>query len=210
MSLLGHNTRRIRPGIRPCSTPAARLLLCTYLTMVLAFSALAAELEVPEARVKAAFLYNFTKLVTWPTNAFADSNSPIVIGILGKDTLGAELDQLRGLKSVGRTIEVARYESTDQATNCQVLFISSSERRLLDPIFDDLRNRPILTVGDTRGFASRGMIELVRADKNFELRINPRAAANAGLRLSSRLLRLDRNLKPEDVPSADATPTAGK
>src|SRR5689334_4250328 len=36
-----------------------------------------------ESQVKAAFLYNFTKFVEWPSEAFQYPDSPIVIGTIG-------------------------------------------------------------------------------------------------------------------------------
>jgi hypothetical protein len=173
---------------------ALLLSWCVLLLLVVAQS-LAQSIEAPEPRVKAAFLYNFTQLVTWPTNRFAQSNSPIVIGLLGKDPLKEELDRLNGLKAGGRVIQVVRYDTVAGATNCHLLFISDSERRKLDTIIDALRNAPVLTVGESRGFSRRGMIELERSDKNFDLHINLEAARAAGLRLSSRLTRLDRQLR---------------
>ncbi len=41
-----------------------------------------------EYLIKAGFIYNFAKLVEWPTSAFAQQDSPIVIGILGDDPFG--------------------------------------------------------------------------------------------------------------------------
>lgn len=181
---------------------------CALLLLIVT-QALAQPIEAPEPRVKAAFLYNFAQLVTWPTNVFAGSNSPIIIGLLGKDPLKDELDQLSGLRAAGRTIQITRHEDVASVTNCHVLFISDSERRKLDSIFDSLKHAPILTVGESRGFSARGMIELVRADKNFDLRINLEAANAAGLRLSSRLTRLDRRLRavepqPTNAPARSA------
>jgi hypothetical protein len=168
---------------------------------------LAQPIQAPEPQVKAAFLYNFAQLATWPTNAFAGSNSPIVIGVLGKDTLKEELDRLNGLKAGGHIVRVARYIDVANATNCHVLFISDSERRKFDAIFDALRHAPILTVGDSRGFSTRGMIELIRAGDGFDFRINLEAANTAGLRLSSRLTRLDRRLR---VTEPEPTNSPGK
>jgi len=165
------------------------------LVLLFGLHAFSQSIEAPEARVEAAFLYNFTQVVTWPTNAFATTNSPIVIGLLGKDTLKEELDRLNGLTAAGRTIQIVRYTDLAHATNCQVLFISDSERRRFDAIFDALQNAPTLTVGDSRGFSTRGMIELVRAGESLDLRINLNAATAAGLNLSSRLTRLDRRLR---------------
>lgn len=180
-----------------------------FIILLMVARSLAQPIEAPEPRVKAAFLYNFTQLVTWPTNAFAGSNSPLVIGHLGRDSLKEELDRLNGLKAADHTIRVVRYEDIASATNCHLLFISDSERRRLDTLFDALRNAPILTVGESRGFAQRGMIELERSDKNFELRINLKAANDAGLRLSSRLTRLDRRLRAIE-PQPTNAPAAGR
>src|SRR2546430_10467223 len=38
-----------------------------------------------EYLIKAGFIYNFAKFVEWPSAAFAQPDSPIVIGILGTD-----------------------------------------------------------------------------------------------------------------------------
>lgn len=155
------------------------------------------ELQAPEYKVKAAFLYNFTKLVEWPTNTFADDTTPLIIGVLGKDPFGKDLDNLvAGRTAKNRPVQIVRFTSVEQITNCQVLYISESERRKLDSIFDALRGQPILTVSDLRGFETRGMITLVKSNANINLRINLEATRQARLQLSSRLIRLDRTLRP--------------
>jgi len=206
MAFLAHSnaTRGIRSPTRTAA--GSGLLLQCLIYLSLASTTFAQQIEAPEPRVKTAFLYNFTKLVTWPTNAFADSNAPIVIGVLGRDTLGEELDRIEGRIVSGRPIHVERYASAESVTNCQVLFITDSERRKLDSIFNELQGRPILTVGESRGFASQGVIELVKTNDNLNLRINLEAANEAGLTLSSRLMRLDRTLRPPDPRSETPAP----
>src|SRR4051794_4694299 len=49
---------------------------------------------VTEYQVKAAFLFNFTKFVEWPPDRFADSETPIVIAVLGRNPFGDELENL--------------------------------------------------------------------------------------------------------------------
>lgn len=170
-------------------------------------SLVAQEIQAPEPRVKAAFLYNFTKLVNWPTNAFASSDTPLVIGVLGRDPFGKELDNiLAGRKTGGRTIQAARFKSVEEVEDCHVLFISDSERRKLKSIQNVLKDKPILTVGDTKGFVEHGMIELVKSDETINLRINLDAANQAGLQLSSRLTRLDKTLQPLEVSPTNAPP----
>jgi hypothetical protein len=187
-------------------------ILC--LSGLFAFSKTAAsgqELRAPEPQVKAAFLYNFTKLVTWPTNAFPNATSPIVIGILGKDPFGPILDSLLKDKIVnGRPVIAVRFKSVDEIKLCHVLFISDSERRRLGRIMNELRTRPILTVSDLPEFADHGLVTLVKADGTINLRINLEAANRTGLGLSSRLLRLDKNLKPAPSGTTNQPPQSLK
>ena len=165
------------------------------------------EIQAPEYKVKAAFLYNFTKLVEWPTNAFASDKSPLLVGILGKDPFGKELDDLTTGRAVnGHALQLVRFSAVEQITNCHILFICESERRKLDSILDVTRGKPILTVGDMKGFETRGMITLVKSNDSINLRINLEAAREAGLQLSSRLIRLDRSLRPTDEGQPPAAP----
>jgi len=182
-------------------------LQCCYVFALLWCSSafvLGQELQAPENKVKAAFLLNFAKLVEWPTNTFVNDTTPLVLGVLGKDPFDKALDEIVAGRTVkNRPVQIVRFTSVGQITNCQVLFISESERRKLDSIFDALHGRPILTVGDMKGFESRGMITLIKSNASINLRINPEAARQARLVLSSRLLRLDKSLRPpeEDPPA---------
>lgn len=165
------------------------------------------EIQAPEYKVKAAFLYNFTKLVEWPTNAFASDQSPLLVGILGKDPFGKELDDLTTGRAVnGHALQLVRFSAVEQITNCHILFICESERRKLDSILDVARGKPILTVGDMKGFETRGMITLVKSNDSINLRINLAAAQEARLQLSSRLIRLDRSLRPTDEGQPPTAP----
>src|SRR5258708_29157548 len=47
-----------------------------------------------EYLIKADFIYNFAKFVEWPAAAFAQPDSPIVIGILGTDPFGNIIDRI--------------------------------------------------------------------------------------------------------------------
>lgn len=197
MALLGHIF--LQPTARPRPGRTARwcALIVGGLVWFNGLAASAQELSAPEYKVKAAFLYNFTKLVTWPTNAFTSSAAPLVIGVLGNDPFGDDLDKILAGRSVnGRRLQAARFETVEQVTNCQVLFICESERRKLDLILENLQGKPILTVSDLKGGEPRMMITLVKVNDTLDLRINLEAATRSGLQFSSRLTRLDKSLRP--------------
>jgi hypothetical protein len=144
-----------------------------------------------ENQIKALFLFNFTQFVEWPPTAFADANTPLVIGILGENPFGTYFDETVGNEKVNnRRLEVQRYRQVDEIRACHVLFISRSEENRLPQILTGLKDRSILVVGDVDDFVQRGgMIRLATAQNRIRLIINVEAAKAARLTLSSRLLR---------------------
>jgi hypothetical protein len=145
-----------------------------------------------EYQVKAAFLYNFARFVEWPAEPRHDPGAPFVIAILGRDPFGAVLDETVAGKTVaGRPIEVRRIPRVDEARDAQIVFISPSERPNTDAILKALVRPGVLTVGDMDGFAQRGgAINFTLQARKVRFEINPAAAEQAGLKMSSQLLKL--------------------
>ena len=155
-----------------------------------------------EYLIKAGFIYNFANLVQWPTNAFAQLDSPIVIGILGEDPFGPVLDRvLAGKRVNGRVFLVKRLKSVVDLKECHILFVSSSEMAHLADAIHLVKGMPILTIGEIPGFAKRGgIINLVLEDNKVHFEVNVEAAKEADLTISSRLLALARIVQD---PAAD-------
>lgn len=152
---------------------------------------LAGDLGPSEYQVKAAFLYNFAKFVKWPENAFSDTNSPIVIGILGEDPFGPSLDlAVQGKTINGHPLIVRTVGNINEAAGaCQVLFVCKKPKRNLVQLIAALRHAGILTVGDTEHFIDAGgMINFVSDDSKVRFEINDLEARRAGLTISSKLL----------------------
>jgi len=145
-----------------------------------------------EFEVKAAFLYNFARFVEWPAETGHDPGTPFVIAILGHDPFGAVLDYTVAGKTVGgRPIEVRRVARADEARDAQIVFVSPSERPNTATILKTLGRPGILTVGDTDGFASQGgAINFTVQARRVRFEINPTAAEQARLKMSSQLLKL--------------------
>lgn len=143
-----------------------------------------------EYEVKAAFLLNFAKFVSWPATV-AHTAPDLTLCVLGTDPFGAHLDALEGADVHGESARVRRIETPRQGVDCRVVFISQSESDRLATVLATLAGHPVLTVGDMPGFAERGgMINLVLRDRRIRFRINHEAARAAGLTLSAHLLRL--------------------
>jgi hypothetical protein len=144
-----------------------------------------------EYELKAAVIYHFNKYIEWPAIGL-DTNAPIITGILGKDPFGPVIDQLfqRAKPIGGRNLQVMRITDLTQLRQCQVLFISSSEKSRFPDILKALDKAPTVTISEIDGFcASGGMIHLRMVDNMVRFEINVPAGERTGLRFSSKLIR---------------------
>lgn len=152
-----------------------------------------------EYQVKAAFLFNFVRFVDWPAAAFDSPTAPIVIGIVGGDPFGEEIDRLIDKKVVnGHPLEVRRFRDWKSVGKVHVLFVSGSDRQAAAKVIDAVRKSAVMTVGEAEGFAQAGGVcNFTREGARIGFEINVNAAARAGLTLSSRLLALARIVHEE-------------
>ena len=190
----GHTrTMRTRKVLYPRS-----LIVCIAITFLLVpfylfFPPCAGAGSYEEYEVKAAFLYKFAKFVEWPSTAFDRDTDPFLLCVSGSDPFGKALDTLEG-KTVGkRKFIIHKLQSMQDVGKCTILFISSSKKAGLQQILKAVRNRQVLTVGDTEGFAQAGvMINFVLQDGRVQFEINPQAVKQAGLTVSSQLLKVSK------------------
>jgi uncharacterized protein DUF4154 len=166
------------------------------LALLLAVPALLGAQTAAEYDVKAAFLYNFTKFVDWPSSAFPDPSN-LRICVLGEDPFGKSLRSVAGEQVGGHKLIVMQTDSISRPAGCQVLFISHSERERLPQILAAVKDAPVLTVGDTNGFADHGVIiNFVLEGSKVRFEINTESADRAGIRISSKLLQLAKRIVP--------------
>ena len=156
-------------------------------TGLLGFAPLARADDLPEYRLKAAFLYNFALFTEWP----AEVGSTLNLCVHGSDPFGRELDALAG-KAVGvRSLAVQRKGNSEPLKGCHIVFIAAPAIASLPRVLDELRDTPALTVADTPGAARQGVaLNMAVAQNRIAFEANLQAARAAHLNLSSKLLRL--------------------
>jgi hypothetical protein len=165
------------------------LLLAALLVLPRAAAAQTAQ-TAAEYDVKAAFLYNFTKFVEWPAAAFADAGK-LKVCVLGDNPLSRSLQAVNNEPVGTRKLMVVRADSIAKPGGCQVLFISRSERERLPQVLATVGDAPVLTIGDTKGYADQGVvINFTLEGSKVRFEINTEAADKAGLKVSSKLLQL--------------------
>jgi hypothetical protein len=143
--------------------------------------------DLPEYRLKAAFLYNFALFTEWP----AYVGDTLRLCVFGPDPFGAELDGLQG-KGVGeRSIAVQRKTGLDGLKGCQIVFVAPAAAAQLPRVLEALEGQTVLTVADTPGAARQGVaLNMVVSQNKVSFEANLKAARAARLNLSSKLLRL--------------------
>ena len=149
----------------------------------------AQQVRPTEAQLKAAFLFNFGKYVTWP----AIPSDSFSICVLGRDPFGSSLDAIVSGETLGgRPAAVRRIRGAQEASSCQIVFISSSEEAHLQSMLATLaRTGSALTVSDLPDFVQQGgMIQFVQEGNRVRFVVNLAAARRAGLVLSSELLKI--------------------
>lgn len=143
-----------------------------------------------ENAVKAGFIQNFIKYTEWPTGS-----SPQVFTLCATayNPLGGQLRLLEN-RSIGN-LRIIFHAPVSPAEwhSCRAVFVAA-ESRDTEPILKAMRaqaDQPVLTVSDLPGFSGRGgMIELRKENNRIRFIINLTAAEQAGLKMSSQMLKL--------------------
>ncbi len=147
-----------------------------------------------EYQVKAAFLYNFTRFISWPSSAFNSPTAPFVIGIIGNDPFGSYLEDIIDQEKVGdHPLIVQRYHDIKDINNCQILYISMGDDNKIKEVIAGVAHKNVLTVSDAAKVVNRGgIINFFKDDNKLRVQINAAAAKAAGVEISSKLLKISK------------------
>jgi hypothetical protein len=149
-----------------------------------------------EYRVKAGFLFHFAQLVDWPADTLTRADNSLFLCTLGDDPFQGALESTVEGKAIGsRVIRIRHLKQSDDMQGCRILFLGKAQSKRMPMLLADLRNAPVLTVGETPGFlGAGGMICFRLEDNKVRFDINLDAAQSAGLKIGSRLLVLAQNV----------------
>jgi YfiR/HmsC-like len=167
-----------------------------WLVVLAACACLPASAEVAhsegltESEIKAGFLYNFTKFVEWPSEVFTNASTPIVLGIVGANPFGRLLTDAAAGKTVnGRGVLIKHFREDEDLKSCQIVFVSSLEKKRAAQIVEKLGRANVLTVGEGDAFIEAGgMIAFVVEGNKVRLVMNLEAASEARLKISAKVI----------------------
>jgi hypothetical protein len=153
-----------------------------------------------EMLVKAIFLEKFTQFIDWPEeSAMEDSSRPFIIGVIGKNPFNTILEENYSTQKIeNRKVEIRYLTDIEEIEDCHILFIGKTKTNTVDQIISTTKDKPILTVSDSKGNAKRGVhINFYMSDRKIRFEINQSAIDTSNLKISYKLLQLARIVKPE-------------
>jgi hypothetical protein len=171
------------------------VLVATVYLLSAPLSGRAAQPVPNEYRLKAAFLYQFSQFVEWPSTAWRDA-AAVQICILRPNPFGQELEAIvRGETLEGRPFAVKEIAAPDALAGCHLLFVGATAPGA-GGVLKAARGASILTVGEGERFLDDGGIIALRVvERRVRFDVNASAAQKAGLRISSQLLSLALNVR---------------
>jgi YfiR/HmsC-like len=152
-----------------------------------------------EYPLKAIFIYNFATYIDWPSSSFSDGKAPFSIGVLGSSPIDETLNQIAASKQIaGRRITISHFALPGDVRACQILFVPRSvPLAQQERVIDDLRNQPVLLVGETEGFAPLGGdVNFFVQTNRIRFEINLTAMKQQQLKASSKLLAMAKIIEP--------------
>ena len=170
--------------------------LCGALAWIAIAEPVGAQSKVDEYKLKAAFVFHFAEMTDWPAAAFGANQNEITLCTVGNDPFAGELESTLAGKAIGQhAVRIRHAKQAAETRGCQIVFVGSGEMKLLPEVLAQIGNSPVMTVGESDGFLQQGGMFSFCLDGNkirFEINVAP--AERAGLKISSRLLMLARNV----------------
>jgi hypothetical protein len=159
-----------------------RFLSVLAIVSGLGLAAGACRAQVDGLDLKAAYIFNFAMFTTWPDGS---AKTPLVVCASPDNPLWAGLHALNGKAVNGRPWTVTDL-SHPTTPHCDIAVLAHTAQQPALPAAG------MLVVRD--GAGSNAAITLVEDDEHIRFDIDTQEAARNGLRFSSHLLRLARNV----------------
>jgi len=134
-------------------------------------------------------MYNFTRMVDWPSSL---SNKDFYIDVIGHKAVFEKLKEIaNGRKAGNRNIVVRYLESSSALSSCDMLFIGFYQSKEIAKIIEKIGRTSTLIIGEKSGLTDNGAgINFVIRDDIIRFEIKPSNIQKYGLKLSDDLVKL--------------------
>lgn len=138
------------------------------------------------AKIKAVFIYNFTKYIEWPAPY---KEGEFTIGVVGETSLYSELIKMTETKKVAnQTLEVKKFGSLADVSKCHILYVCKDKSSQLTEILKKIKNNSTLIVTEETGLADKGAgINFIIKENRQKFELNKGNVEKYKLKVSSNL-----------------------
>jgi YfiR/HmsC-like len=139
--------------------------------------------------IKANYIYNFAKLIDWPTDS---KKGNFIISVLGNSNVYTELVKKYSSKSVGsQPIEIKKIGTTGNISKCHVLYVDKEFNPQLSLVIKTVEKANTLIVTDKTGGLSQGAaVNFTVQDNNLKFELSVGNALKHKLFIGSTLKSL--------------------
>jgi len=96
-----------------------------------------------------------------------------------------------------KRVIIKNIHNFNEIQGSHILFIAESEKKSIDQIIAITKQQPILTIGETKGFAEKGvLINFFEKDNKLRFEINETAVLKSPLQMSFYLLNSAKIVQP--------------
>lgn len=157
--------------------------------------------QTTELELKAVALEKIALFIEWPRNEATYKTTPFVIAVLDEPEFGETLLEVyRNHKIKDRMVKVVNLSNISQLTDCQMLYLPEMKKSSLLKILDQVKRMPVLTIGDTEGYADAGcFVNFYNNEGKLRFEINQKAMKSAGFNVDYKLLRVAKVVEPVNL-----------
>ncbi|MCC7303657.1 MAG: YfiR family protein [Bacteroidia bacterium] len=145
-------------------------------------------------KIKAVFLYNFTKYIEWPQK-YKSGN--FIIGVLADEGFAKEIDVFFNPKSIGsQRFEIKYFPKPSDISQCHMIYVSPNFSGNISEVLNRIKGKSTLLITEKAGYAKQGAainFTVVENKQKFEL--NKANAEKYDLKVSSSLTNLAINIE---------------
>lgn len=168
-----------------------KLLTTSVLLLVLVLQAFTPANQAPKvdtnAKIKAVFIYNFTKYIEWPADY---QSGDFTIAILGdNESLFKELSNMSKVKKVAnRPFTIKKINNASQIGKSHIVYIPTENSPAVAKALSSVKGKSTLVVTESPGYAKKGAtINFMIAGGRQKFELNKSTAQQHNLKVSSTL-----------------------
>ncbi|MBF0118963.1 MAG: YfiR family protein [Desulfobacterales bacterium] len=144
--------------------------------------------------LKAGFIEKIAEFITWPSKSeIEDISKPFVIKVIGGEPFDNILtERYKNNKIKKKEVKIYYIDKINEIKESNILFVTKSVKIEPSEILSFTRDKPILTIGETKNFAKKGgHINFYFTENNtLAFEINESKIRESGLKVDLLLLEV--------------------